>query len=135
MTIRATNDFIRPKWGVYRSIVNIQDLRDEAVRFNSFSILEETVTGVDKNSKNEVNELKVNTTPGRMNIEYYLPVKETVSISVYNANGQLILPLIQNQNQESGKHLFQYSATGLKNGLYLIRFNTGSNQKTIKFIH
>ena len=135
MTIRATNDFIRPKWGVYRSILNIQDLRDEAVRFNSFSIFEEKVTGVDMNSMNDVNELKVNSTSDKMNIEYFLPVKGIVRISVYNANGQLIMPLIQNQNQESGKHLFQYSAAGLKNGLYLIRFNTGSNQKTIKFIH
>jgi Secretion system C-terminal sorting domain len=40
MTIRADNDFIRPKWGIYRSLLNAQDLRDDAIRFNRFSIEE-----------------------------------------------------------------------------------------------
>jgi hypothetical protein len=40
MTIRADNDFIRPKWGIYRSLKKAEDLRDEAVRFNDFSIKE-----------------------------------------------------------------------------------------------
>ena len=40
LTIRPDNNFIRPKWGIYRSIKKVQDLRDEAVRFNDFSINE-----------------------------------------------------------------------------------------------
>ena len=40
-TIRPDNDFIRPKWGIYRSLKKAEDLRDEAVRFNEFSIKEE----------------------------------------------------------------------------------------------
>lgn len=40
MTIRPDNDFIRPKWGIYRSLKKASDLRDEAVRFNDFIILE-----------------------------------------------------------------------------------------------
>ena len=40
LTIRPDNDFIRPKWGIYRSLKKVQDLRDEAVRFNDFSIKE-----------------------------------------------------------------------------------------------
>jgi hypothetical protein len=40
MTIRPDNDFIRPKWGIYRSLKKAQDLRDETVRFNDFSIKE-----------------------------------------------------------------------------------------------
>jgi hypothetical protein len=39
-TIRPDNDFIRPKWGIYRSLKKAEDLRDEAVRFNEFSIKE-----------------------------------------------------------------------------------------------
>jgi hypothetical protein len=41
MTIRPDNDFIRPKWGIYRSLKKATDLRDESVRFNSFAIKEE----------------------------------------------------------------------------------------------
>lgn len=40
MTIRTSNDFIRPKWGIYRSLNNAADLRDDSIRFNSFSIEE-----------------------------------------------------------------------------------------------
>jgi len=43
MTIRPDNDFIRPKWGIYRSLNNPADLRDESIRFNAFSIEEGTV--------------------------------------------------------------------------------------------
>ncbi len=40
MTIRPTNDFIRPKWGIYRSLNTPSDLRDDSIRFDSFSIEE-----------------------------------------------------------------------------------------------
>lgn len=43
MTIRADNDFIRPKWGIYRSLNNPGDLRNESIRFNAFSIEENAV--------------------------------------------------------------------------------------------
>jgi len=37
---RAGADFVRPKWGIYRSLINDQDLRDETVLFANFSIQE-----------------------------------------------------------------------------------------------
>jgi len=37
-TIRPSNSFIRPKWGIYRSLLDVADLRDEAVRFTDFSV-------------------------------------------------------------------------------------------------
>ncbi len=40
MTIRPDNEFIRPKWGIYRSLKNSADLRDESVRFADFVIEE-----------------------------------------------------------------------------------------------
>lgn len=39
-TIRPDNNFIRPKWGIYRSLKKIEDLREESVRFADFSITE-----------------------------------------------------------------------------------------------
>lgn len=45
MTIRPDNKFIRPKWGIYRSLKNAGDLRDEAVRFADFSITESVISG------------------------------------------------------------------------------------------
>ena len=37
---RPNADFVRPKWGIYRSLINDQDLRDETVLFADFSITE-----------------------------------------------------------------------------------------------
>jgi len=39
-TIRSNNTFIRPKWGIYRSLLSPEYLRDESLRFNNFSIFE-----------------------------------------------------------------------------------------------
>lgn len=39
-TKRADNSFIRPKWGIYRSIATPSDLRDEVLYFSDFSIEE-----------------------------------------------------------------------------------------------
>jgi hypothetical protein len=41
-TIRPTNKFIRPKWGIYRSLKKIEILKSETVRFADFSIMEGT---------------------------------------------------------------------------------------------
>jgi len=37
---RPNATFVRPKWGIYRSLINDQDLRDEEVLFADFSITE-----------------------------------------------------------------------------------------------
>ena len=42
-TIRPDNNFIRPKWGIYRSLKKVADLREEAVRFADFSITENLI--------------------------------------------------------------------------------------------
>ena len=50
MTIRPDNSFIRPKWGIYRSLLSSSDLRDEAVRFAGFYISEHDVLPVELTS-------------------------------------------------------------------------------------
>lgn len=37
---RPGASFVRPKWGIYRSLLNAQDLRDESIRYAGFSIEE-----------------------------------------------------------------------------------------------
>lgn len=44
MTIRWNNTFIRPKWGIYRSLNSPADLRDDSLRFSDFYIGEATTT-------------------------------------------------------------------------------------------
>lgn len=40
LTMRADNDFVRPKWGIYRSLNNVAQLRDDSLRLASISIFE-----------------------------------------------------------------------------------------------
>ena len=37
---KTNADFVRPKWGIYRSLENMEDLRDEEVLYDDFSIKE-----------------------------------------------------------------------------------------------
>lgn len=37
---RPEGTFVRPKWGIYRSLLNAQDLRDETILFANFSVEE-----------------------------------------------------------------------------------------------
>ncbi|NDP26128.1 MAG: hypothetical protein GZ087_01690 [Flavobacterium sp.] len=47
-TIRPDNTFIRPKWGIYRSLKKMEDLKTESVRFADFSITENPVSNSKK---------------------------------------------------------------------------------------
>ena len=48
-TIRPDNEFIRPKWGIYRSLNHPEYLRDESIRFADFSIYEDPATSYHSN--------------------------------------------------------------------------------------
>jgi hypothetical protein len=134
LTIRSDNSFIRPKWGIYRSLLNSQDLRDESLRFNSFSITEEAITSlVSQNLTNDTG-FKAVSTSSFINVEYDLPKEESVQLSIFNINGQLIKTLIQLQHQERGKHQHQYDVSTMKKGIYFLRLQTDGNQRTIKLI-
>ena len=52
---RSGADFVRPKWGIYRSLNNAQDLRDEEVLFANFSIQEIPTLSIEEVNENEEN--------------------------------------------------------------------------------
>lgn len=49
-TAYTANSFIRPKWGIYRSLKDIANMKDESLRFSDFSI-EELTTNPSKKDK------------------------------------------------------------------------------------
>ncbi len=100
---RAGADFVRPKWGIYRSLDNDQDLRDEAVLFANFSVEEvETVSSenpvindvatifsnpVDhilsiKNIDPKINLLQVFSLDGRQMMEQSIATKTEIQLGV-----------------------------------------------------
>ncbi len=96
---RQGTDFVRPKWGIYRSLSNPQDLRDEEVLFANFSIEELKTLSVNDS------ELK----PHSFTI-YPNPIKNTIhlknlpetadSIKIFSLDGREIIEIkIASENE------------------------------------
>jgi len=136
LTYRATNTFIRPKWGIYRSLLSIQDLRDESLRFNNFSIYEESPTNIESHSANPENEFKVILSPNGNNLgfEYNLPFKTTVEVDAISLSGQKVKTIFSGKNQESGFYQSTANIYDLKSGVYIIRLTAGSLSRYCKIV-
>lgn len=135
LTIRADNDFIRPKWGIYRSLLNAQDLRDEIVLFNGFSIEEEqnTATLNSVNQENNYFSIQQNPVSKQIDIEYDNSGFESAKIEILNTKGQILESIIPIQ-QQKGKQKLSLNLSYLNNNVYFARLITSTNINTIKFI-
>ena len=133
-TIRATNSFIRPKWGIYRSIASISYLRDEAVRFNSFSVGKNLSTDVE--SFQSTTPFKAITSPEghKLLFEYTLPANGNVEINAFSMNGQKIKTIYAENNQESGSYQSSANISELKSGIYIIHLKSGNFSQNCKLI-
>ncbi len=123
---RTGADFIRPKWGIYRSLNHPEHLRDEQVLFNEFEIKKISSLSVDEH----------NLKPG--NLFYPNPAKEVIFFHLRNndyhfsklmdSKGKVIL---QNKDYSIRK----LNISGLPKGLYFLEFVKGDDyyyQKLIK---
>lgn len=126
-------NFIRPKWGIYRSLNVPSDLRDEIVLFASFSIFEEKTTSVDQLKVQEFAALKIYPNPAfeSVSFEYTLSESDHVKLAIYNMNGQLLKSII-NQKQLKGSHKGKVDVSDLAEGLYFIRLSSPDFEKTLK---
>jgi len=84
---RPNGSFVRPKWGIYRSLLNSQDLRDEQVLFANFSIEE-----VNTVSSKKVNGRKTNlisfSNPSFNSVYIQDPLMEINSIKLSTLKGE-----------------------------------------------
>lgn len=125
-TIRTDNSFIRPKWGIYRSLLDVGNLRDEAVRFSGFSIQEVAVLGVNSNN------LKENTMSITNPVYDYIELSDDIlkkydKFKLFDISGKKLL--------ESNSLNNKIEVSNLKSGLYIIQFlQDGNKSKTIKLI-
>lgn len=133
LTIRPDNSFIRPKWGIYRSLLSSQDLRDEAVRFSDYSIQELKTDGLLQNSIQNFN-VTNRLNDGNLEVNFSLNQFSDVMFSLYSTNGQIIkvFPLIKNLS--SGNHSLELESGTTLNGIYLLRMSTNSGVLSRKVI-
>ncbi len=134
MTIRPDNEFIRPKWGIYRSLNNSSVLRDESMRFAGFSILEGTPVSAQTIVFNDTVSLNVFPIPAvtTATFEYNIPAESKVQIDIYNMNGGIVKTIINKELRISGRHQEKVSVSDLQEGTYLICLSTDKFTKTIK---
>ena len=136
LTIRADNNFIRPKWGIYRSLLNSQDLRDESLRFNNISIYEEPSTDVNSMFSPVENEFKVipDISNKTLKVEYNLLERGNIGINIMNISGQFVQLISKNESCNSGYNQKLIDISNLKSGIYFIQLQTSFSERTIKCI-
>ena len=103
-------EFIRPKWGIYRSLLFSNDLRDEIVLFSDFSIEELT-----PNPTIFPSAQKIGVYPNPVSNQLYIKGKDLVkSVKLFSLQGVLILeqPIFGNENY--------ISVENIPKGIYLI---------------
>ncbi|MCU0473380.1 MAG: T9SS type A sorting domain-containing protein [Bacteroidales bacterium] len=135
MTIRSDNTFIRPKWGIYRSLNNPADLRDEAVRFAGFSITEGASTAVYDNGMDALDGLIIYPNPasGRATIEYNLHERSDIQIDIFSTLGGKVKTLPISEPPQTGLNRQIFDISDLKNGIYFVRISAGYIIQTVKF--
>ena len=70
---------------------------------------------------------------GATTILYDLPMRASVTLSVYNALGQEVVTLVDDE-RPAGSHRVRFDGTGLASGVYFYRMRAGSFQDTQKLL-
>lgn len=82
-------EFARPKWGIYRSLINEQDLQDEIVKFADFSIEEIAGSLSIDNLKKNAEKILLFPNPSSSIVSFKNVTSETYnSIEFYNSLGK-----------------------------------------------
>jgi hypothetical protein len=66
------------------------------------------------------------------NIQLNLEETATLSLSIYNAKGQLVESLVQNQDYSAGEHTLNWHAGALSSGIYFVQISSGADVLTQK---
>jgi hypothetical protein len=135
LTFRPDNTFIRPKWGIYRSLNTPADLRDEAMRFNGFSIQENPpttlVNAVSQNSKVDIFPTK---TKGQYEFNCSLNEPTKLHLELYNLKGVKYKIAFDTLDCEPGKFNKILDFSQLPKQTYLLKISGLSEVVTRKLL-
>lgn len=122
---RLDADFVRPKWGIYRSLNNAQDLRDESVLFANFSIEELETLSVVSSGPN--NGFSIFPNPAKNTLQLINVPQKASLIQIYNLDGRKIMHKTINEAE------LTLDISSLSNGTYIIKL-TGMQLNQSKII-
>ncbi|WP_417859574.1 T9SS type A sorting domain-containing protein [Winogradskyella sediminis] len=120
--------FARPKWGIYRSLLNSDDLQDEEVLFNDFSIEEIDPLSILEHDS-DTHKIHVVPNPSKTSVTLeHLELLDYDRIQLFDSSGKRI----------PSSHRFQkntLNVSGLASGLYFISILKSNRPiKTLKCI-
>jgi len=91
-----------------------------------------------KNSKNEKTYLLKQNFPNPFNpstlITFELPQPSSVTLKVYNMNGESVAILVDNENMSKGTNTLEFSAGDLPSGIYVYSLQAGDFSETRKMM-
>lgn len=119
---RPGAEFVRPKWGIYRSLINAQDLRDEEVLFADFIIEEiQTTSNLESSSDN----LLIFPNPANQTIAIDNMINDIDLLELFTLSGRKVLSRsIESQNMVTlDVSLFQ-------DGIYILNLQGGNVQQS-----
>ena len=128
LTIRADNDFIRPKWGIYRGLSNSGDLRDESLRINQISITELNALPVN------LVDFSANVASGGVDIRWKTVTETNTTdfIVERSANGSVFSPLLTVAAARNSTTPINYQAIDVKpllgSNYYRLKTNSINSQ-------
>ena len=125
-TVYAANSFIRPKWGIYRSLSDIANMRDETILFSDISIEELNTLAIKKNLSNNVE------------IQFPNPVADQLELSAEILNQYDGIRIYDGVGKQALSHdtiAEKINVSTLPSGLYVVKFKKGNIlSKGIKMI-
>ena len=135
LTYRPDNTFIRPKWGIYRSLNTPADLRDVAMRFNSFSIQENPPTTViNLATQKEKVDFFQTKNKGQYELNFTLNEPTKLHLELYNLNGVKYKIAYDTLDCEPGKFNKILDFAQLPKQTYLLKISGLSKVITHKVI-
>ncbi len=124
---RSGANFVRPKWGIYRSLNNVADLRDEEVLFANFSIEELGSLAVDENELEKQVSIYHDSSKGLLFIKN---INNVNLVKIYDIKGRKIIEkTLQKSNSE-----ISFDVSSFSDGAYIINLSNESNSIQSKMI-
>jgi hypothetical protein len=124
-TWRDNADGIRPKWGIYRSLLSQEQLRDEEVLFADFSIQEIAAAS-----------LSASNVEKEPSFVFPNPVKDTLNFNVQRKFEYITILDIQGKKvyEQKDVNASSIDVSNLEEGTYILKFKTDKKSFTERFI-
>jgi hypothetical protein len=108
---RPGTEFVRPKWGIYRSLNDADALRDEEVLFNDFSILE--LVSPIKQTSLDLDVVIVNPLDSSLNIQQIPSIINR--IQVFDINGNVLI-----DEKTINRNQVNFDISTFTSGMYIV---------------